>query len=106
MVTSLRKKRVEVNEKRLNPEEKEMMRTAKGKEVREFIKEKAVARLLEGEHVDPKDVMRMRFVLTWKKDPDAPGGVKGKARLVILGFQDPWLGKEKTCAPTLNKRSK
>ena len=57
------------NEKRLNPEEKEMMRTAKGKEVREFNKEKAVARLLEGEHVDPKNVMRMGFVLTWKKDP-------------------------------------
>ena len=74
--------------------------------MREFIKEKAVARLVEGEYVDPKDIMKMRFVLTWKKDPDAPGGVKAKARLVILGFQDPWLGKEKTSAPTLNKRSK
>jgi hypothetical protein len=105
VVTSLRKKRVEVNEKRLNPEEREMMRTVKGKEVREFIKEKAVERLREGEYVDPKDVMKMRFVLTWK-NPDAPNGVKGKARLVILGFQDPWLGKEKTSAPTLNKRSK
>ena len=106
VVTSLRKKRVEINERRLNPEEREMMRTAKGKEVREFIREKAVARILEGEYVDPKDIMKMRFVLTWKKDPDSPTGTKGKARLIILGFQDPWLGKEKTSAPTLNKRSK
>jgi hypothetical protein len=106
VVTSLRKKGVEVNEKRLSPNEREMMRQAKGKEVREFIKEKAVARLLEGEHVDPKDIMKMRFVLTWKQDPESESGEKGKARLVILGFQDPWLGREKTSAPTLNKRSK
>jgi hypothetical protein len=33
-------------------------------------------------------------------------GKKGKARLVILGFQDPHLGTEHTSAPTLNKRSK
>jgi len=48
----------------------------------------------------------MRFVLTWKKDPDSPGGKRGKARLVVLGFQDPYLGQETTCSPTLNKRSK
>jgi hypothetical protein len=50
--------------------------------------------------------MKMRFVLTWKSDPDSPAGKKGKARLVVLGFQDPYLGKETTCSPTLNKRSK
>ena len=46
----------------------------------------------------------MRFVLTWKKNED--GTTKGKARLVVLGFQDPHLGTEQTSAPTLNKRSK
>ena len=106
VVTAIRKRRVEVNEKRLNPEEKEMMRTAKGKEVREFVKEKVVTRLVEGEHVNPEDVMKMRFVLTWKQDPNEPGGKRGKARLVVLGFQDPYLGKEKTSAPTLTKRGK
>ena len=48
----------------------------------------------------------MRFVLTWKKDPEEPSGKKAKARLVVLGFQDPHLGKENTCSPTLNRRSK
>jgi hypothetical protein len=106
VVTSLRKQRVEVSEKRLNPEERELIRLAKGKEVREFIKEQVVRRLLADERVKPEDAMRMRFVLTWKKDPDSPGGKRGKARLVVLGFQDPYLGQENTCSPTLNKRSK
>ena len=74
--------------------------------MKEFIKEQVVTRLLAGEHVDPDDVMKMRFVLTWKADPESPEGKKGKARLVVLGFQDPYLGKETTCSPTLNKRSK
>jgi hypothetical protein len=94
VVTSLRKKRVEIREKKLDPAEKELIRTAKGKEVREFINEKVVERLNEGEVVDPKDIMKMRFVLAWKKNED--GSKKGKARL----------GLEETCAPTLNKRSK
>ena len=46
----------------------------------------------------------MRWVLTWKKNDD--GSLKGKARLVVLGFQDPHLGTEKTSSPTLNRRSK
>ena len=35
---------------------------------------KAVARLQEGEYVHPKDVMKMRFVLTWEKYPNEPSG--------------------------------
>jgi hypothetical protein len=94
VVTSLRKQRVEVSEKKLNPQEKELIRLAKGKEVREFIKEQVVARLLEEERVKPEEAMRMRFVLTWKGDPDSSGGQRGKARLVVLGFQDPFLGRD------------
>ncbi len=70
------------------------------------MKEQVVRRVLENESVTPEEAMRMRFVLTWKKDPDSPAGKKGKARLVVLGFQDPYLGKENTCSPTLNRRSK
>ena len=95
-----------MNEKGLNTEEREMIKTAKGKEIREFIREKVVTHLLAGEHVDPKDVMKMRFVLTWKAAPESPSGKKGKARLVVLRFQDPYLGKEKTSSPTLSKRGK
>ena len=106
MVSGLRKKRVEISEKTLTPAEKELIRQAKGKEVKEFIREHVVERLRADERVKPEDVMKMRWVLTWKKDPDSPEGKKGKARLVVLGFQDPFLGQEQTCSPTLNKRSK
>ena len=104
VVASLRKKRVEIVEKRLNPEEKELIRTAKGKEIKEFLKEAVVARLREGEVVEPSEIMKMRWVLTWKKNED--GTTKGKARLVVLGFEDPHLGTEHTSSPTLNRRSK
>ena len=53
----------------------------------------------------PKDqVMRTRWILTWELQED--GSKRGKARLVVLGFEDPFLGQETTCSPTLNKRSK
>ena len=106
IASALRKRKVEVNEKRLTPDEKELIRTAKGKEIREFIREKVVTQLLAGEYVNPADIMKMRWILTWKADPEQPGGKRGKARLVVLGFQDPYLGKEKTNAPTLSKRGK
>ena len=52
----------------------------------------------------PRDrVLRMRWVLTWK--PSDSGGRKPKARLVIMGFEDPdaLAGKLVTAAPTLSK---
>ncbi len=106
VVTSLRKKRVEINERKLNDVEKELVRLSKGKEVQEYIKEEVVRRILANENATPEEAMRMRFFLTWKKDPEGPSGKKAKARLVVLGFQDPHLGKENTCSPTLNRRSK
>ena len=106
VVTGLWKRRVEITEKHLTPEERELIRLAKGKEVKEFVREKVVERVRDSEHVAVDDIMKMRWVLTWKKDPDSPLGKKGKARLVVLGFQDPYLGQEQTCSPTLNKRSK
>ena len=104
VVTSVRKRRVEVSEKKLNKEERELMNQAKGKEVKEFIKEQVVQRLKDNELVSESEAMKMRWVLTWKKNED--GSLKGKARLVVLGFQDPHLGSENTSAPTLNRRSK
>jgi DNA topoisomerase IB len=68
VVSSLRKRKVEISEKNLNPDEKELIRTAKGKEIKEFIKEAVVAKLKENEDVNPDDVMKMRWVLTWKKN--------------------------------------
>ena len=44
--------------------------------------------------------MRMRWHLTVKTDGQA------KARIVLLGFEDPWLGHMKTASPTASVRAR
>ena len=108
VINKLQKGRAEINERKATAEERALIKKAKGMEIEEFLKEKVVEHLQEKElkTVDPSDVMKMRFVLTWKVDPETPGGKRAKARLVVLGFQDPHLGKEETLAPTMHKRSR
>ena len=72
VVSNLRRKRVEVNMKTLTDSEKELIRLGKGKEVREFIKEEVVTKLLADENVSKDEAMRMRWVITWKKDESSP----------------------------------
>ena len=50
--------------------------------------------------------MRMRWVLTWKLDPEPSDGRKAKARLVILGYEDPDIESEETFAPTATRTSR
>ena len=71
VVTSLKKKRVEIKERNLNADDRALIQQAKGKEIREFIKEHVVARLREGEVVPKEQIMRMRWVLTWKMSNEA-----------------------------------
>ena len=49
-------------------------------------------RLKDNDLVSESEAMKMRWALTWKRKED--GSLKGKARLVVLGFQDPHLGTE------------
>ena len=52
-------------------------------------------------------VIRARWVLVWKKSSDPDDRSKTpKARLVLVGWQDPELGKIATDSPTLKKESK
>ena len=108
MTTNLKKKRVEINERRATSVERELIQKGKCIEIQEFLQEKVVKAATEQEMktLKPEDVMKMRFVLTWKVDPASPTGKKAKARLVVLGFQDPFLGKEDTLAPTMQKRTR
>ena len=95
---------MEILETTLDMEDKELLRLAKGKEVKQVIKEHVVERLEAGEHVDHAKIMRMRWLVTWKEQED--GWMRGKARLVVLSFEDLFLGQETTSPPTLDKRSK
>ncbi|CAK0848912.1 unnamed protein product [Prorocentrum cordatum] len=106
VATQLRRQRAEVRERTLSAADLEKLKKAKVKEAQEWIKEM----VLEGlpSHVTaPSDrPMRLRWVLTWKIDPAETGGRRAKARLVILGFQDPDLTTEESYAPTATRTAR
>lgn len=71
---------------------------AKQKEINNWRKEKAIKLI---RHEVPKSrVMRMRWIYTLKHDQSA------KARLVIIGFQDPDLTTLATTAPVMSRRTR
>ena len=104
-----RKRAVEVSERHLTPEEKEMFRAAKAAEWSQWISNDVVE-LVSRYGVDPRRVIASRWVLTWKTVPgevyQGPGGAKAKARLVIRGFRDPDLGQFSTASPTLSRQGR
>ena len=100
---SARKARVEVSERHLLPEEQLLFREAKSQEWKSWISNRVV-QLVDGSNINAKRVIRSRWVLSYKKTDD--GGKKPKARLVLLGYQDPDLGSYRADAPTCARSSK
>ena len=102
VATSDRKQRVEVNYRSLSSGEQQLFDAAKNKEVKAWLDHGTVKKLAKGT-LQPEQIMRCRWLLTWK-DP-LPGGTenRAKARLVILGFEDPGVGVVPNDAPTLGK---
>lgn len=87
IVNTLKKKSVEVFEKHMDEETKEKFRGAKDTEINKFLRSEALECLPA--HLQPSkaEAMSMRWLLSWKVDGD--GQTVPKARLVILGYQDP-----------------
>ena len=79
-VTSRDKKRVEVNERKMTNEDRKLFRRAKDADLQSYHK---VLDVVNKKVADKDRVMRTRWVLTWKSTN------KAKARLCVLGFQDP-----------------
>eukprot|EP00435_Cladocopium_sp_Y103_P052546 s1130_g16.t1 len=73
---------------------------AQAKELTNVLQSKALRALAAEEKVDHKRCIQMRWVLTTKSDGTA------KARLVILGFQQPNLTEVQSSAPTLARISR
>ena len=99
-------RRVEVSYRKLSPSDKELFKKAMQKEWQSWVDNK-VTSLCKNRGISPERVIRARWVLTWKKssDPDDRSKVP-KARLVLIGWEDPELGKIATDSPTLRKESK
>ena len=99
-------RRVEVNYRRLNEGDKELFKKAMQKEWQSWVDNK-VTSLCTKRGIASDKIIRARWVLTWKKSSDPDDRSKTpKARLVLIGWQDPDLGKIATDSPTLRKESK
>ena len=101
-----KQRRVEVNFRKLSPEDKAKFEVAMKKEWQSWIDNK-VTSLCKSRGIPRERVIRARWVLVWKKSSDPDNREKTpKARLVLVGWQDPELGHIATDSPTLKKESK
>ena len=107
--TDQRKKRVEVSLKECGEADQLRFADAKDKEVKAWLHHKTVQKVAKG-RIPDHAVMRCRRLLTWKgaTGDEPPGelalnGKKAKARLVIIGYEDPDISTLKNDSPTLTK---
>lgn len=84
--------------------EKTLFRAAKIKEWNSFV-ENSVVELCSSHGIDPRRVIGSRWVLTWKH-VDGQVERNAKARLVLLGYQDPDLGAFAKSSPTLTRTAR
>ena len=104
LVSNLRRRAVEVSERSLDEEELKQMREAKQSEVKKFIGAEALEVLPK--HLQPcrSLAMRMRWILTWKRDENDQR--KAKARCVVLGYMDPKYAERQVAAPTMSRTTR
>ena len=105
VATTAKKQRVEVKWRDLNEHDRALFRQAKDKEVRAWIEHDTVERLAKGS-LPPNRIMRCRWILSWKPPLPDTTVYRPKARLVILGFEDPDISVVPNDAPTLSKDEK
>ena len=103
-VQNMKKRAVEVSEKRLTDEEREQFRSAKMVEVKNFVAAQAFETIPEAQRPSKDQAVNMRWILTWKQKED--GTVKPKARAVLLGYQDPAYEHRATTAPVMSRQTR
>ena len=97
-VNSARRKRVEVSERKMTEGDRSLFRKTKRLEFESWL-DHQVFDLVKKKLVDQERIMRARWVLTWKSSG------KAKARLCVLGFEDPDLTEVPRDIPTLSTAS-
>ena len=95
-----KKKGGEVTLRELTKDQRTSMSEAKDAEVQSWMRYHAVEAALRSDF-DPSEVMRLRWVLSFKADG------KAKARLVVIGYQDPRLEQGIVkAAPVISRRGR
>jgi len=112
LATATKKQRTEVKLSTLDPSERREFEEAKAKEVQNWLQTGTVVRMFRNE-LSPQQILRCRWLYVWKPitevaEQKANNGKsrKAKARLVVLGFQDPQLDTIPRDSPTLGRTSK
>eukprot|EP00435_Cladocopium_sp_Y103_P059364 s526_g21.t1 len=103
-VNSLKRRNVEVSEKRMTPDEYRQFQEAKQKEVKNFIAARAFEALPAEMRPNREQAIGMRWILTWKKQED--GSQKAKARAILKGFQDPNYENRSTTTPVMTRQTR
>ena len=105
-----KRQHVEVKLKDLNENDVIEFNAAKEKEINQWIETSTIRKILRS-RIPEKNILRCRWVLTWKQldsiDAQKEGKTrKAKARLVVRGFEDPDLTELARDSPTLQKESR
>ena len=112
----LRRQAVEISERHLSEEERAGFRQAKQKEVKNFVVAKAFQALPKEFKPCRSQILKMRWILTWKVDESPEGtplkkdsqgnALKPKARAVVLGYMDPLYEHRPTSSPTMSRTTR
>lgn len=103
-VNQLRRRAVEVSEKRMTPDELRQFSEAKEIEVKNFIAARAFEVVPPELRPDASQAIGMRWILTWKQKDE--GGYKAKARAILKGFQDPSYEYRSTTTPVMTRQTR
>ncbi|CAE7225513.1 RE1 [Symbiodinium sp. CCMP2592] len=105
LATVGKRARAEVHVKDLSAAELQLFNQAKQKEIQCWIQTSAIKSVLR-QRLNPEQILRSRWILTWKNPEPGDTQRKAKARLVVLGYQDPKLVDVSRDAPTLSKEGR
>lgn len=110
LASAAKRQKVEVKIKELNAEDQKKFAQAKEKEMESWLSTETVRKILRNK-VPEGQLLRSRWVLSWKtldEKEQAETGIsrKPKARLVILGYEDPHIDSLPRDSPTLGRDSR
>ena len=103
-VGALKRRAIEVNEKKLSVEDQRKFAEAKQIEVKNYVAVKAFEALPPDLRPPPEVAIKMRWLLTWKRCDD--GSSKAKARAILLGYQDPSYEERETTSPVMTRQTR
>eukprot|EP00435_Cladocopium_sp_Y103_P017306 s4178_g4.t1 len=110
IAAAAKRQRAEVKIRDLDAAQAAEFQQAKSKELDQWLATETVRRIMRHK-IPEQNILRCRWVLTWKELDEVDRAKEGrskkaKARLVILGYEDPDLTNIPRDSPTLQKESR